>query len=412
MAKKSIMTTVALMLLTASVTFCATHFAAEREQNKILAELYTLEQQYKKIDEAKSYIDRYYIGDYEQKDLTDGALYGMVAMLGDQWSHYLNAEEFAAVRNSLNSTVVGIGINATFDEENGALMILEVYEGSPAEYAKLLPYDKIISVDGNKVADIGFDAAVKSISGEIGTPVSLVITREGITDPISMSITRREIDIPQVSAKILDGNIGYIKISGFDTKTDRDFLQALDRLKKAEVTGIIFDVRNNPGGLMQVLVNMLDPLLGEGPILREQQKYGDEKVFASDANELTLPMAVLTNKYSISAAEFFAAALQEAGKATVVGAPTTGKGRAQSHIPLTDGSGLVISISKYYTGNGVSLEETGGIKPDRVIELTEEEDKNFYLLDEDEDRQLQEALKVINEKNAPAPAEEAPDAAE
>ncbi len=408
MIKKPIMTTVALMLLTATVTYCITLFTAEREYNAKLDELYTLEQQYKKIDEVRSYIDRYYIGEYEAKDITDGALYGMVAMLGDQWSHYLNAEEFASVRNSLNSTVVGIGINATFDEENGALMILEVYEGSPAEYAKLAPFDKIISVDGNKVSDIGFDAAVKSISGEVDTPVSLVITREGVTDPISMSITRREIDIPQVSAKILDGNIGYIKITGFDSRTDRDFIQALDRLKNAGVCGVIFDVRNNPGGLMQVLVNMLDPLLGEGPILREQQKFGDEEVYTSDANELTLPMVVLTNKYSISAAEFFAAALQETGKATVVGAPTTGKGRAQSHIPLTDGSGLVLSISRYYTGSGVSLEETGGIKPDRVVELTEEEDKNFYLLSEEEDRQLQEAITVINEKNAPPPPEETP----
>lgn len=399
------MTTVALMLLTFAVTYCITLFAAEREYNAKLAELYDRELQYKKIDEVRSYIDRYYIGEYDDKNLTDGALYGMVAMLGDRWSHYLNAEEFASVRASLNSTVVGIGINATYDEENKALMILEVFEDSPAEYAKLMPFDRIISVDGRKVADIGYDAAVKGISGTVGTPVSLVIVREGVADPINMSITRREIDVPNVSSKILDGNIGYIKIVGFDANVDRDFKEALDRLMKAEIVGIVFDVRNNPGGLMQVLVNTLDPLIGEGTLLRETNRFGEEKVFTSDKNELSLPMAVLTNKYSISAAEFFAAALREAGKATVVGEATTGKGLAQSHIPLTDGSGLVLSISKYYTGSGVSLEETGGITPDRIVELTEEENKNFYLLSEKEDRQLQEALKVIREKNT-APASE------
>ena len=405
MKRTRIMTTVALMLLTFAVTYCITLFAAEREYNAKLAELYDRELQYKKIDEVRSYIDRYYIGEYDDKQLTDGALYGMVAMLGDQWSHYLNAEEFASVRSSLTSTVVGIGINATYDEANSALLILEVFEDSPAAYAKLAPFDRIVSVDGRKVSDIGYDAAVKSIAGTVDTPVSIVVVREGVADPISMSITRRVIDVPNVSSKILDGNIGYIKIVGFDTNVDRDFKEALDRLVKAEVTGIVFDVRNNPGGIMQVLVNTLDPLLGEGTILRETNRFGEEKVFTSDKNELSLPMAVLTNKYSISAAEFFAAALHEAGKATIVGEPTTGKGLAQSHIPLTDGSGLVLSISKYYTGNGVSLDETGGITPDRVVELTEEENKNFYLLDVSEDRQLQEALKVIREKNAPPASE-------
>ena len=399
---KQIMTTAALMLLSIVVTASITLFAAEREYNAKLAELYERELEYKKIAEVRSYIDKYYVNEYDEKDVTDGALYGMVAMLGDRWSHYLNAEEFASVQNSLKSTVVGIGINSTYDEENGALLILEVYEGSPAEYAKLQPFDRIVSVDGKKVSDIGFDAAAKSITGEVDTSVSIVVSREGVSDPISLSITRREIDVPQVFSKILDGNIGYIKITGFDANTDKDFIQALDRLKKAEVSGIIFDVRNNPGGLMNVLVNTLDPLLGEGTILREQQKYGNEKVFTSDSNELNIPMAVITNKYSISAAEFFAAALHESGKAVIVGEATTGKGVAQSHIPLTDGSGLVLSTSKYYTGNGVSLEETKGLVPDRVVELTEEENKNFYLLSEAQDRQLQEAIKVIREKNTPA----------
>ena len=165
----------------------------------------------------------------------------------------------------------------------------------------------------------------------------------------------------------------------------------------------MFDVRNNPGGLLNVLVNVLDPLLPEGIIIREENKSGKAITHYSDANELNLPMAVLTNEYSISAAEFFAAALQESGKATVVGEATTGKGLAQSQIPLSDGSGIILSVSKYYTGRGASLEDSHGIKPDKTVELTAEEKKKFYLLSEKEDRQLQAAIAAVNErKNAPA----------
>ncbi len=403
MRKKQLMTTVALMLLTAALTYCITLYASEREYNAKLAGLSDREAEYAKIAEVRGYIDKYFVEDYEDKDITDGALFGMVASLGDRWSYYLPAEQFASVVNSTNGKIVGIGVNASYDSDRGAVLILDVYEGSPAEYAKLLPFDRIVSVDGVEVAQIGYDAAVKKIQGTVGTPVSLTVEREGVAEPINLSITRREIDVQSVKAKILDGNIGYIKISSFDANVDKDFATALANLKKANVTGIVFDVRNNPGGLLSVLVNSLDPLLPEGIIIREENKSGKAITHYSDANELNLPMAVLTNEYSISAAEFFAAALQESGKATVVGEPTTGKGLAQSQIPLSDGSGIILSVSKYYTGRGASLEDSRGIKPDKTVELTAEEKKKFYLLGEKEDRQLQAAIAAVNErKNAPA----------
>lgn len=403
MRKKQLMTTVALMLLTAALTYCITLYASEREYNAKLAGLSDREAEYAKIAEVRGYIDKYFVEGYEDKNITDGALFGMVASLGDRWSYYLPAEQFASVVNSTNGKIVGIGVNASYDSDRGAVLILDVYEGSPAEYAKLLPFDRIVSVDGVEVAQIGYDAAVKKIQGTVGTPVSLTVEREGVAEPINLSITRREIDVQSVKAKILDGNIGYIKISSFDANVDKDFATALANLKKANVTGIVFDVRNNPGGLLSVLVNSLDPLLPEGIIIREENKSGKAITHYSDANELNLPMAVLTNEYSISAAEFFAAALQESGKATVVGEPTTGKGLAQSQIPLSDGSGIILSVSKYYTGRGASLEDSRGIKPDKTVELTAEEKKKFYLLGEKEDRQLQAAIAAVNErKNAPA----------
>lgn len=400
MKKKHLMTTVALMLLTAALTYCITLFTAESVYNAKLANLSEKEAQYERIAEVLSYIEKYYVNEYDENQLTDGALYGIVSMLGDRWSRYLTPDQFSSVMNSINSKVVGIGVNTTYDSDDQSIIILDVFEDSPAEYAKLQPFDRIISVDGKKVSDIGYDAAVKSVSGAVNTPVSLVIERDGVDSLINMSITRREIDVPNIKSKILDENIGYVKIVGFDTNADRDAAKAIDSLKKANVTGLIFDVRNNPGGLMSVLVNILDPLLPEGVIIREEDKNGKVTFYNSDKNELDLPMVVLTNEYSVSAAEFFAEALREAGKASIVGEPTTGKGMAQSNIPLKDGAGLVLSVSKYFTGRGNNLDASGGIKPDYLVELTEEEYKNFYLLSDKQDRQLQEAIRVINEKRS------------
>ncbi len=400
MRKKHLMTTVALMLLTATLTFSITIYAAERGYNAKLANIAEREQEYAKITEVRSYIDKYFVRDYDEKDITDGALYGMVAMLGDKWSYYLTAEQFSSVTNSVANKVVGIGINASFDYDKSEIVILEVFDNSPAEEAKLQPLDRIVKVGNEEVSKIGYDAAVKKITGAEGTTVSITVTRKGLEDPMVLNLTRREVNVQGVSAKILDGNIGYIKISNFDANVDKDFKATLENLVKANVSSIIFDVRNNPGGILTVLVNALDPLLPEGTVITERDKKGKEIVYTSDKNELDLPMAVLTNEYSISAAEFFAAALKESGKAVVVGTPTTGKGVAQSHIRLKDGSGLILSVSEYFTASGKSLEETGGIVPDRVVELTEDEAKRFYFLSEKEDRQLQEAIRAVNEKKA------------
>ena len=412
MRKKHMMTTVALMLLTAALTYCITLYASEREYNAKLAGLSDREAEYAKIAEVRGYIDKYYVGEFDEKTINDGALYGMVAMLGDRWSYYLTAEQFASVVNSTNSKIVGIGVNASYDTDRQAVLVLDVYEDSPAEYAKIQPFDRIVSVDGEDVAKIGYDAAIKRITGTVGTAVSLTIEREGASFPINLSITRRELDVQSVKSKILDGNLGYVKISSFDANVDKDVASAIENLKKANVRGIIFDVRNNPGGLLQVMVNTLDPLLPEGIIIKEENKKGEATTHFSDANELNLPMAVLTNEYSISAAEFFAAALQETDKAEIVGEATTGKGLAQSQIQLKDGSGLILSVSKYFTGRGESLEDTGGIKPDIVVELTEEEEKNFYLLTEAQDRQLQAAITAVNERISKATQNPVSDEAE
>ncbi len=410
MKKRHITTTVALMLLTAAVTFCMTFYASESRYNAKLLDINRREQEYAKIAEVRGYIDKYYVSSYNDANLTDGAVYGIVAALGDEWSHYLTADQFAALANTTNNKLVGIGVNVAYDEANKAIYVLDVYEDSPAESAGIKPRDLIVKVGGTPVSELGYSAAVQNVSGDVGTSVNITITREGVENPIELSITRKELDVQGVKAKILPGNIGYIKISNFDANIDKDVAAALDNLKKAEVAGMIFDVRNNPGGLLDVLVKTLDPLLPEGIIITEKDKMGTPREYRSDANELEMPIAVLTNEYTISAAEFFAAALSESGKATLVGEPTTGKGRAQSPIKLKDGSGLVLSVSEYFTASGKSLDAEGGVKPDVLIPLNAEEKKNFYMLSDENDRQLQAAIGEINKALTPepAPAEETP----
>ena len=398
MKKRQITTTAALMLLTAAVTYAGTLYSVEREYDEKLDNFNTQEQEYARITEVRKYIDNYYINDYDRNKLIDGALYGMVAFLGDKWSYYLDPEQFASFNNSLESRMVGIGINAAYDYDTGGILIFEVFEGSPAEKAGLRPLDIITHVDGVAVGETGFDAAVNKVRGEQGTAVRLTVRKADTGKTVDTSIIRQSIDIESVKARIIDNNIGYIKIRSFDSNVDKPFEEALKNLLKANVSGIVFDVRNNPGGTMQSLVNILDLLLPEGRIISEKNKNGDMKEYTSDANEVKLPMAVLINEYSISAAEFFAASLQEYGKATIVGTPTTGKGSAQKPIALEGGGGLILSTSKYYTAKGVSLAETGGIKPDTEVPLTQDEIKRFYKLTETEDRQLQAAIGAIKNK--------------
>lgn len=398
MKKRYIMTTLALMLLSAAVTYGMTFYMSKQSYDNKIGELNKRSAEYAKIAEVQGYIQKYYVNDYDEAALTDGAAAGMVAYLGDKWSYYLTADQFKAFQESLNSSLVGIGVSVSYDADSGGILVYEVYDGAPAQQAGIQPMDVIYQVDGVPVAELGYDAAVNKVRGEEGTTVNLKVYRPAVNQYLEYNVARKSIQIEAVKSQILADGIGYIKIRSFDLNIDKAFIDAVENLKKANVKGIVFDVRSNPGGALQTLVKCLDVLLPECKIISEVDKSGEEKIFTSDANELTLPMAVLINENSISAAEFFAASLQEHGKATVVGMPTSGKGNAQQPIPLKDGSGIVLSTQKYFTANGVSLAETGGIQPDQKVELTQDELIHFYKLTQAQDRQLQAAIAAVKAK--------------
>ena len=353
------------------------------------------EEQQKKlmpVSDALANVEKHFVGEWTQKDLTDGAVRGMIANLGDRWSHYLTAEEYAAYAEGRENLHIGIGVTAAYDEETGGLLITEVYSGSPAEEAGIVPHDIIMKIDGTAVSEVGYYQAVELVRGEEGTFVGLnLLTADGGSR--TAVVERRAIIHEIVTSKIY-GTAGYIKVLNFDARVDSDFSEAVDRLLDAGVESLIFDMRDNPGGMLTVLVNMLDRLLPEGALITMRDKTGAETPYTSGPEFIDLPMTVLVNADSYSAAEFFAACLQEYGKAEIIGEKTVGKGYAQTTYVLSDGSALLLSSSEYFTPSGKSLAGVG-LTPDYEIIFTDEEKLAAPTMTPEEDRQLQKALEVL-----------------
>lgn len=348
------------------------------------------EADYKRLNELMSVVDRYYVGEYDMDEAMDGILAGYIQGIGDRWSTYYTAEEYAQVLEANENSYVGIGVTIS-TEYNGGYMITEVISGSPAQNAGIQPFDVITEAGGHAASEFeDYSDLVDAVRGEEGTSVNIKVRRD--SEFLTFDITRAAVFNPGVEARMI-GDIGYLQIDGFDRNVDAEFEEKLHDLINRGARGLVFDVRFNGGGYVDVMSNMLDLLLPEGAIITMSDNKGETTEYRSDESCITLPMAVLTNEYSISAAEFFAAVLQEYGVATVVGDKTIGKGYAQNLIPLSEGA-VNLSVLKYYTPKGVSLAGTG-ITPDVEISLSDEDFYNFYSLTDEQDIQLQRALEAV-----------------
>ena len=350
-----------------------------------------------KTSEIAAYLDRYFIDDYDESELADAAASAMVQATGDKWSYYLSADQYDAYAETMSNAYVGIGVTIQASEDEGGMRIELVTPGSPAEEAGIEAGDIVVSVEGQSTLELGMSGTRTLVRGEEGTSVHLGMKRG--TRAYEVDVTRRSIQTVVASCELLDDDIGYIKIANFDERCAEETLACIDEMLEQGAKALLFDVRFNGGGYKKEMVQVLDRLLPEGVLFRSVDYTGKEKTDYSDDECLDLPMAVLVNEDSYSAAEFFAAALQEYEAATVVGTQTTGKGNFQSAFRLSDGSMLNISIGKYYTPNGVSLSETG-VTPDVEADLTDEEYAALYAgkLAHDADGQLQAALGVLREK--------------
>ena len=352
-----------------------------------------------KLEQIKGLIDQYYIGEVDENKLADAAAAGMIEGIGDEWSYYISAEEYDSYKEAAANAYVGIGVTISIENVEHGVEIVDVTPDSPAYHAGLEIGDLIVAVEGVPILDgseeaLDLNETKNRVRGAEGTKVTITVERD--KERLDFTITRAKIKTVNVTWELLEGGIAYIHIRNFEQDAAKDSINAIESALDRGAKALLFDVRFNPGGYKHELVELLDYLLPEGPLFRSIDYSGRESVDESDPDHLDLPMAVLVNYDSYSAAEFFAAALQEYGAASVVGEQTYGKGRFQVSMDLDDGSAINLSIGQYTTPNGVSLVGKG-ITPDYPVELSEEQKSDLYYsrLEKAEDAQLQKAIEVL-----------------
>lgn len=349
-----------------------------------------------KLEQLESLINDCFVGQVDTTALRDGAAAGMVAATGDRWSYYIPAAQYATYQQQKANAYVGIGVTVSTKDTSGGLPITKIEPTGGAKDAGILPGDVIVAVDDKTLEDVGGDNLAQYISGKAGTTVDITVMRGG--EKMTFTVERRTIQVQVAKGQLLDGNVGYIKIANFDERCAEETIALIEELIEQGAQSLLFDVRFNPGGYKAELVKVLDYLLPEGEVFHTAEYDGTEVVDTSDAKCLQMPMAVLVNGDSYSAAEFFAAALHEYEWATVVGQQTSGKGYYQYTMKLNDGSAVALSMGKYFTPKGVSLAEVGGLTPDIVVEVDEETASAIYgeLLQIEEDPQVLAALEALN----------------
>lgn len=347
-----------------------------------------------KLDQLESLILERFIGESDRVAMEDAAAEAMVDSLGDRWSYYIPADEYEAYQEQVANAFVGVGITIQLTEESEGLLVVDVTRGGPAEEAGILVGDTLVAVEQTRIAGMSTTEVRNLVRGEEGTWVSLTLSRDGREE--TFSVERRRIEVPVATFSMLDNHVGLVRIENFDQRCAQETIAAIEALLAQGAEGLIFDVRGNPGGYADEMVKILDYLLPEGELFRTVDYAGRERVDTSDADCLELPMAVLVNQDSYSAAEFFAAALREYDWAVVVGQKTCGKGYFQNTLPLSDGSAVGLSVGKYFTPNGQSLADVG-VTPDRVVEVDEDTRWKIYYgtLPTEEDVQLETARELL-----------------
>lgn len=404
--KKNIAIVVAIVIMTNIMTYIVGNVLPTPLNNKVLIsksefdELNTFYKKYAKVMTAEESIKKNFLKEVDDETLIDGQLKGMFEALKDPYSLYMTKEEFKDFMEHTKGVYGGIGVIVTPGEDN-LITVVSPIEDTPGEKAGIKTGDKIIKVNGEEFSADKMDAAVKIMKGEPGTEVSLTILRqdkEGKTNEIEMKIVREEIRIKSVKSTVLEDKIGYIKITSFDDLTYKDFKSELNSLEKQNIKGIVLDLRNNPGGLLDVCADIADEFLGEGTIVYTETRNGEREYLKSDKKKTDLPLVVLVNEGSASASEILAGAIKDTKRGELIGTKTFGKGIVQRIIKLPDGSGYKLTVSEYFTPNGTNIHGIG-ITPDVIIELPEDVEM-IGVENLKQDVQLQKAIEMMKAKIA------------
>lgn len=350
---------------------------------------------YKKIEEKTSVlqniIDRYFLFDEDMTKVEDGIYAGMMNGLGDPYTVYYTKEEYKALNEDTEGKYSGIGAVVSQNPNTKIITIVKIFDNSPANDAGLQVGDIIYKIDGEEVAGTDMDILVKTkIRGEEGTSFKMTVLRGDERKEVELDLTRRSIEVETVAGKMLDNNIGYIAVSQFDAVTSEQFKSNIESLQSQGMTKLIVDLRGNPGGLLDQVVDMLDYILPDGLVLYTEDKYGKREEYYSDgSHELKIPMVVLVNENSASASEVFTATFRDFEWGTVVGKTTFGKGIVQNVLPLGDGTAVKITTQHYYPPSGYDLHKVG-IKPDLEVDLNE-----GAKIGTDSDNQLSAAIDIL-----------------
>ena len=352
---------------------------------------------YNKLEDLENLILSSFAGDADKTKIEDAAADAMVNAMGDRWSYYIPASELPSFLENSENAYVGIGVTVQATAAHSGGMVIDGQPGGPAEEAGVQVGDVIIQVDGESAQDRTVSEISAMIKGEEGTVVSITVLRSG--EGITMSMTRKRMETTVASSKLLNEHVGLVTIQNFDERCADETIAAIKALLNQGADMLLFDVRNNPGGYVDELTKVLDYLLPEGDLIRTVGTDGSDETVTSDASCVKVPMAVLINENTYSAAELFAADLSEYGTAKLFGQQTSGKGFYQYVFQFADGSAAGISVGRYYTGHGASLEGIG-LTPDETVKLDDESEALFYngMLEPENDAQLQAALSYLMDK--------------
>lgn len=336
-----------------------------------------------KLNAIDSVLESFYFGDVDDETAKDNIYKAYLSSYGDKYTMYYTADEYKALKESTNGKFYGIGAVCQLSGEGGVLLV-DVYDNGAGYQAGLRSGDRVVNVDGRDITDMELSSAVALIKGDKGTSVTLEVIRG--TERLTFSAVRDAVEAKTVSYTLLDNNIGYLSISQFEEVTTKQFKAAVEDLQSQGMKGLVIDIRNNPGGLLDTVVGMLKYMLPDGLIVYTEDKQGNRKEYkGQDNDEFNLPLAVIVNGNSASASEIFAGAIQDYGKGTIIGTQTYGKGIVQTVKPLTDGSAIKFTIAKYFTPKGQDIHGKG-VTPDMVVE---------YDTDADVDIQLDAAIKNV-----------------
>lgn len=352
---------------------------------------------YNKLEDLENLILTSFAGDADKTKIEDAAADAMVNAMGDRWSYYIPASELPSFLENSENAYVGIGVTVQATDDNSGLMVIAVQPGGPAEEAGVQVGDVIIQVDGESAQDRTVTEISAMIKGEEGTVVSITVLRSG--EGITMSMTRKRMETTVASSKLLNEHVGLVTIQNFDERCADETIAAIKALLNQGADMLLFDVRNNPGGYVDELTKILDYLLPEGNLIRTVGTDGSDETVTSDADCVKVPMAVLVNENTYSAAELFAVDLSEYGVARIFGQKTSGKVFFQQVFQFFDGSAAGISVGRYYTSQGNNLEGIG-LTPDEEIKLDDESEALLYngMLEPENDAQLQAALSYLMDK--------------